>query len=98
MTTNGPTTDVLTTNGPTTDALTNNGPTTEEPTTGPCTAPFSLSGTSCFYAPPNRYTWQDGRLECQSLGGDLTMVKTAEKKQRAKEYLNFLCPGRRIVE
>ncbi len=53
-----------------------------------CKAPFSLHGTSCFYATPDKYTWQDGRGKCQSLAGDLAMIKTAEKQQEAKEYIN----------
>ena len=53
-----------------------------------CRAPFCEHGTSCFYAPPDGYDWEAGRAECQSLGGDLVMIKTAQKYQEVKEYLD----------
>ena len=45
-------------------------------------------GSSCFYTPPEEYTWEAGRAVCQSLCGDLAMIKTAEKQQEAREYLD----------
>ncbi len=60
---------------------------------------------SCFYSPPDGYSWDAGRSECQSLGGDMAMLKTAEKQQEAKEYLDKLwtkciipCYGKRPPE
>ncbi len=55
-----------------------------------CKPPFSRHGKSCFCAPPDSYNWQDGRAECHSLGGDLAMIKTAEKQEEAKEYLDII--------
>ncbi len=53
-------------------------------------APFIPCGRSCFYATPERYNWNAGRSECQLHGGDLVMIKTAEKQQEAKEYLDAI--------
>ena len=55
-----------------------------------CNHPFSQHDRSCFYSPPDVFTWQDGRDECQSLGGDLAMIKTIDKQQDAKEYLDMI--------
>ena len=58
-----------------------------------CSAPFSVSGTSCFYVPGGAYTWDDCRTQCQALGGDLAMIKTAAKQQEAREYLDVTVSG-----
>ncbi len=36
------------------------------------------------------HKWQEGQDECQALGGYLAMIKTAEKQQKAKNYLDSI--------
>ncbi len=55
-----------------------------------CGTPFAMFGTSCFYATPEKFNWQDGRNKCKNLGGDLAMIKTSEKQHKAKEYLDYI--------
>ncbi len=53
-----------------------------------CSAPFSIRGTSCLYVTSDGYSWDAGRTECQSLGGDMAMLKTGVKHQEAIDYLD----------
>ncbi len=53
-----------------------------------CTAPFSISGSSCFYVLTTAMSWHNARAECLNLGADLAMIKTASKQQEMKDYLN----------
>ncbi len=53
-------------------------------------APFIPCGRSCFYAPLAKSDWGTGRDRCRSLGGDSAMLKTGEKQEEAKEYLDAI--------
>ncbi len=54
-----------------------------------CNAPLSKKGVSySFYSPEEKFDWCTGRNKCQQHGGDLAMIKTAEKQLEAREYLD----------
>ena len=52
--------------------------------------------TRCFRLVTTKYKWSQARTNCQSLGGDLAVMNTAEKQSFIKAFLKEF--GKNSVE
>ena len=43
-----------------------------------------------FGVPEGKYTWDEGKAKCESMGSHLAYIKTPEDQQAAKAYLDSI--------
>ena len=63
-----------------------------------CPPSFVLTGQKCYHSTSDKYTWNNGKTYCESLGADLAMIHTPEIQQNVFNYFNALgynCVGNR---